>query len=122
MRPMLLISVLAATSVIASSAVAHRSGCHRWHSCPSDSGSYVCGDLGYNNYCPRKPARTSVSIETVFNIQNLLIDLGYNPGPADGVIGRNTKTAITQFQRQRGLPVNGLASKALLIELKNAGN
>jgi hypothetical protein len=26
---------------------AHRSGCHRWHSCPSDSGSYVCGDRGY---------------------------------------------------------------------------
>jgi hypothetical protein len=26
---------------------AHRSGCHRWHSCPSDSGSYVCGDAGH---------------------------------------------------------------------------
>jgi hypothetical protein len=26
---------------------AHRSGCHRWHSCPSDHGSYTCGDLGY---------------------------------------------------------------------------
>ena len=26
---------------------AHRSGCHRWHSCPSDSGSYSCGDVGY---------------------------------------------------------------------------
>src|SRR2546428_14166720 len=25
---------------------AHRSGCHRWHSCPSDRGTYVCGDLG----------------------------------------------------------------------------
>lgn len=30
---------------------AHRSGCHRWHSCPSDTGSYVCGDLGYTTYC-----------------------------------------------------------------------
>lgn len=30
---------------------AHRSGCHRWHSCPSDSGSYVCGDLGISTYC-----------------------------------------------------------------------
>lgn len=26
---------------------AHRSGCHRWHSCPSDRGTYKCGDLGY---------------------------------------------------------------------------
>lgn len=26
---------------------AHRDGCHRWHTCPSDTGSYVCGDLGH---------------------------------------------------------------------------
>ena len=26
---------------------AHRSRCHRWHSCPSDRGTYTCGDLGY---------------------------------------------------------------------------
>jgi hypothetical protein len=31
---------------------AHRDGCHRWHSCPSDSGGgYVCGDLGKNDGC-----------------------------------------------------------------------
>jgi LPXTG-motif cell wall-anchored protein len=47
-------------------ASAHRNGCHRWHSCPSDSGSYVCGDLGYDTYCPEAepepepaPARTT---------------------------------------------------------------
>src|SRR5689334_1952975 len=37
---------------IASPVSAHRSGCHRWHSCPSDTGSYVCGDLGYDSECP----------------------------------------------------------------------
>ena len=31
---------------------AHRSGCHRWHSCPSDRGTYTCGDLGYCGQCP----------------------------------------------------------------------
>ncbi len=31
---------------------AHRSGCHRWHSCPSDRGTYVCGDRGYCSGCP----------------------------------------------------------------------
>lgn len=36
-----------------STASAHRSGCHRWHSCPSDTGSYVCGDLGYASQCPK---------------------------------------------------------------------
>ncbi len=33
-------------------AEAHRSGCHRWHSCPSDRGTYICGDLGYCSACP----------------------------------------------------------------------
>lgn len=28
-------------------ALAHRSGCHNLHTCPSDTSSYVCGDLGY---------------------------------------------------------------------------
>jgi hypothetical protein len=31
---------------------AHRSGCHAKHSCPSDSGSYTCGDKGYCSQCP----------------------------------------------------------------------
>lgn len=30
---------------------AHQSGCHRWHSCPSHTGSYECGDLGHDDYC-----------------------------------------------------------------------
>lgn len=30
----------------------HKDGCHRWHSCPSDSGSYTCGDTGYCSECP----------------------------------------------------------------------
>jgi endonuclease YncB( thermonuclease family) len=38
---------------------AHRSGCHRYHSCPSDTGSYVCGDLGYDSQCPKKQEKSS---------------------------------------------------------------
>jgi len=33
-------------------ASSHRSGCHRWHSCPSDRGTYICGDWGYCSQCP----------------------------------------------------------------------
>ena len=42
---------------------AHRSGCHRWHSCESDRGTYTCGDLGYcsgcldNQYCENGQVR-----------------------------------------------------------------
>src|SRR6476646_6690722 len=38
---------------------AHRSGCHRFHSCPSDNGSYVCGDLGYDSQCQNKSSSSS---------------------------------------------------------------
>lgn len=31
---------------------AHRDSCHRHHSCPSDRGTYVCGDLGQCSQCP----------------------------------------------------------------------
>lgn len=45
-------------------AQAHRSGCHRWHSCPSDSGSYVCGDLGYTSGCPTTQPIRAVAVPT----------------------------------------------------------
>ena len=53
-RRLLTAFVLAAlaSAPLATPAEAHRDGCHRWHSCPSDSGSYVCGDLGYYSECP----------------------------------------------------------------------
>lgn len=52
---MIAIAIAATGAVLGTSAPpasAHQSGCHRWHSCPSDSGSYVCGDLGYYSGCP----------------------------------------------------------------------
>lgn len=38
--------------VLPLNAETHRLGCHRWHSCPSDSGSYICGDTGNCSECP----------------------------------------------------------------------
>jgi len=37
--------------LLSSDSFAHKSGCHRWHSCPSDDGSYVCGDTGHYSQC-----------------------------------------------------------------------
>jgi hypothetical protein len=31
---------------------AHQDPCHRFHSCPSDHGTYVCGDKGRCDQCP----------------------------------------------------------------------
>ena len=40
-------------------------------------------------------------------IQRLLIQNGYDPGPADGGMGNKTKNAIRTFQHDHGLPVTG---------------
>lgn len=46
--------------------------------------------------------------EDVKNIQKLLAVAGYNPGPADGVYGPLTESAVSQFQRDYGgLAVDG---------------
>jgi hypothetical protein len=47
----LMLSLILLTAILTSTE-AHRSGCHRWHSCPSDHGTYTCGDLGYCSQCP----------------------------------------------------------------------
>lgn len=44
---LLVCCVGAAMVFVPEAAFAHRSGCHNLHTCPSDSNTYVCGDLGY---------------------------------------------------------------------------
>ena len=43
---------LLACAALGPGVAAHVDGCHRWHSCPSDDGSYVCGDRGHCTQCP----------------------------------------------------------------------
>ena len=46
----------------------------------------------------------------VADVQRALARLGYDPGPADGVIGPKTRAAIRAFQAAAGLPIDGLLS------------
>jgi len=41
-----------ALGALTADVAAHVDGCHRWHSCPSDDGGYVCGDRGHCSECP----------------------------------------------------------------------
>jgi len=40
-KAMLAVSAAALVAALPASAAAHRSGCHRWHSCPSDHATYA---------------------------------------------------------------------------------
>lgn len=55
---------------------------------------------------------------TIRLVQIGLAELGYNPGPLDGSLGAQTRTAIRQFESHRRLPVTGAVSPQLIRELR----
>ena len=51
-------------------------------------------------------------------VQSGLADLGYAPGPIDGVLGEQTVQAIRNFERDRRLEVTGKVTDRLVRELQ----
>ncbi len=56
----------------------------------------------------------------IAGIQRGLASLGYNPGPADGILGPKTRAAVRAFQAREGLPVTGTVSASLVAALRSA--
>ncbi|TKB50682.1 peptidoglycan-binding protein [Ferrimonas sediminicola] len=65
-------------------------------------------------------AGNSLAPYQIKRIQQQLQSLGYDPGPPDGVMGQNTSQAIKQFEQDSGLPVSGLPSPRVLMEITRA--
>lgn len=55
-------------------------------------------------------------------IQRRLAELGFNPGPIDGVRGRNTIRAIKAFQLSKGLVADGIVGYLTTKELFGSTN
>jgi peptidoglycan hydrolase-like protein with peptidoglycan-binding domain len=51
-------------------------------------------------------------------VQGVLADLGYAPGPVDGVMGEATRKAISAFERDRNLPPKGEVTPSLIREIE----
>jgi lysozyme len=49
-----------------------------------------------------------VDLTTVRGVQTRLMELGFEPGPIDGVSGPKTTSAVRAFQRARGLVADGI--------------
>jgi peptidoglycan hydrolase-like protein with peptidoglycan-binding domain len=47
-----------------------------------------------------------------------LKDVGFDPGPVDGIYTAQTQAAVRAFQARYGLPVSGLLDRATREELK----
>ena len=58
-----------------------------------------------------------VKLET----QEALLGLGYDIGEIDGVIGRNTRKAIRDFQSSQGIKANGQPSESLVQLMRKVG-
>ncbi|WP_019903045.1 peptidoglycan-binding domain-containing protein [Methylobacterium sp. 77] len=56
----------------------------------------------------------------VAQAQRALVKLGYGPLVADGVLGAGTRAAIEKFERDRKLPVKGVAAGRTLRELASS--
>lgn len=55
--------------------------------------------------------------ENILRIQQRLAQLGFDPGPLDGVRGRRTIVAVKQFQTSRGLEADGMVGRETLRAL-----
>ncbi len=49
---------------------------------------------------------TNMTHNRVSDIQQALVDKGYDPGKIDGIVGKNTMAAVNAFQRDNNLPVD----------------
>lgn len=53
-------------------------------------------------------------------LQELLARNGLEPGPADGIIGANTRKAVRAFQQTLGQPADGYPTQELLVRLRSS--
>ena len=67
-----------------------------------------------------KRAEAVITTHKLLLTQRNLNELGYDPGPLDGVMGSKTRAAIEDFQQSNGLPVDGVVTDGLLASLKAA--
>ena len=51
--------------------------------------------------------------------QQLLANLGYDPGPVDGMPGNKTRSAVGQYQKDRGLVEDGTIDEKLISALES---
>jgi membrane-bound lytic murein transglycosylase B len=64
------------------------------------------------------PYEVPLSLLARQQAQRNLAKVGFDPGPADGVIGANTRAALRAWQKSRGLPADGYLSLAVIQRLQ----
>jgi peptidoglycan hydrolase-like protein with peptidoglycan-binding domain/DNA invertase Pin-like site-specific DNA recombinase len=60
--------------------------------------------------------------DRVREVQRTLVQLGYRPGPVDGLFGPRTRAATLWFQYKHGLPTTGRVNRPTLTVLQARGD
>ena len=63
--------------------------------------------LGVNRSVFTRTLRLGATGEDVRQLQELLRQAGYDPGPSDGMFGKKVRAAVLAFQRAKGLQADG---------------
>ena len=64
-----------------------------------------------------------LSREDIILLQTKLAEEGFNPGPADGILGSKTREALKNYQRkEQSLPVDGYPTAGLIKTLSMNNN
>ena len=95
------------TQVGAAPAVRTQSGAVNPAGLPqSDAGFAQRGAPGSS--LPTRPTREAIErSDEVTQLQQQLLLRGYSPGPADGALGAQTRSALRDFQKTEGMPITG---------------
>ncbi len=65
----------------------------------------------------RMQALSPIPMQTVVGVQKRLHELGFDPGPVDGVWGPKTQESLKEFQRRNGFEATGRADQETLDRL-----
>lgn len=63
------------------------------------------------------PAGATSEPRFIREAQRALRELGYRPGPVDGVIGRRTHGALVKYQRSERIPMTGYLDAETMVRL-----
>jgi Putative peptidoglycan binding domain len=77
-------------------------------------------DPSYNNYDYDGPIYAYGNLlpdQVVANVQSALHEEGYYAGPVNGSLNSGTQAAITNYQRDHGLPVTGAVDEPTVESL-----
>ena len=58
--------------------------------------------------------------DEISDMQRALMANGFDAGGVDGVLGSQTRAAVRQYQKARGLAVDGYATPGILMQLRQA--